>query len=313
MYDLSGKVALVTGASNKRGMGSNIAIGLAREGADVVVTDIFKPPEKLDPWDRAEGWKGLDSVVLEIKRLGRRGLAINADLTQRKEITDMVGKALKEFGKIDILVNNASTISKDTGTPDVVDFPEEIWDRSLSVNLTAPFLLCKAVAPKMIKRGQGGRIINILSGAAKRGSRGRADYASTKFGFNGLTQVLANELARYKITVNGICPGLIATFGSMGQSIWIAMSRGGLSEDEAIDAAYGIRFGVKSRPRLPEEVEKAIVEALPVKGQAGREINPLGRVGRVREIVSLALFLASSESDFITGQAINIGGGAIMH
>ncbi|MFC1952010.1 SDR family NAD(P)-dependent oxidoreductase [Chloroflexota bacterium] len=313
MYDLSGKVALVTGASNRKGIGCGIALGLAREGADVIVTDRSRAPENFAPWDRAEGWKGLESLVGEIEAMGRRGLAINADLTKRQDITNLVDKALKGFGKIDILVNNAAIISGDTGLPDVIDFPEEIWNRSLTVNLTAPFLLCKAIAPQMIKRGEGGRIINILSQAAKRGNRGRADYASTKFGFNGLTQVLTNELGKYKITVNGICPGLIASFGSMGKPIWIAMSQGGLSEDDAIDAAYGIRFGVESRPKLPKEVEDAIWEALPSKKQVGRPMNPLERVGRVSEIASLALFLASSESAFITGQAINIGGGAVMH
>ncbi len=311
MYDLSGKVALVTGPSNKRGIGCSIALGLAREGADVVVTDMFKPPDKFDPWDRAEGWTGLDSLVTEIKRLGHKGLAIYCDLTNRIEINDMVAKALNEFGKVDILVNNAGIITKDTGARDVVDTQEEMWDRSLAVNLTAPFLICKAVAPQMIKRGQGGRIINILSQSAKHGRRGRAPYTASKSGFNGLTQVLAAELGRYKITVNGICPGLIASFGSMGQAIWMAMTQGGLSEDEAIDAAYGICFGIDNRPRLPEKVEKSIQDAIQEKMQG--PMNLLGRVGRVREVASLALFLASSESDFITGQAINIGGGAVFH
>ena len=82
MYDLSGKVALVTGTSNKRGIGCAIALGLAREGADVAVTDLFKPAEKFPPWEKAEGWKGLDTLVAEINRMGRKGLAIYCDLTK---------------------------------------------------------------------------------------------------------------------------------------------------------------------------------------------------------------------------------------
>ncbi len=289
MYDLSGKVALVTGTSHKRGLGCGIALGLAREGADVAVTDRYKTPEDLEPWDRKEGWRGLDSLVTEITALGCRGLAITADLTNSQEITDMVGKALNEFGKIDIVVNNAALLARDIGgAQNVVDLPQEAWNKTIVVNLTAPFLICKAVVPQMIKRGQGGKIINISSTAGKRGSPGRAAYSSSKFGLIGLTQVLAQELGPHKINVNAVCPGFMATWSTWGKAIWEAMNKG-LSEEGAITQLYDKRFADTGlRP-------------------------PLGKPASVQEVVNVVVFLASPQSDYITGQAINVDGGSVMH
>ncbi len=306
MYDLSGKVALVTGVSNKRGVGCGIALGLAREGANVVVTDIHKSPEKIDPWDKEEGWEGLNSVVTKIEANGSKGLAITADLSDSGEITRLVERALDEFGKIDILVNNAAVLSKDTGTPSVVDFPEQEWRKTINVNLTAPFLLCKAVLPQMIKRGQGGKILNISSMAGKMGAPGRAAYSASKFGLLGLTQVLANEVGRHNINVNAVCLGLIATWGSMGYGIWEGMKLG-LSEEQAIEDAYGVRWG---RPaKGGSAVEEAVTK---IFGKGGGRPPPLGRVGMVEDVVNVILFLLSSKAEYIHGQAINIDGGALM-
>lgn len=285
MYYLDGKVALVTGASCRRGLGCGIALGLAQEGADVIVTDKYRA---LDPWDAEEGWCGLDSVVAEIQALGHRGLAIITDLTDSRQITDLVEKALQEFGKIDILVNNAAIVSRDTGTPDVVDFPEKMWNETIAVNLTAPFLLCKLVVPQMVKRGEGGRIINILSTTAKRGARGRADYCASKFGLNGLTQVLARELGPHKITANGVCPGFVVTWGSRGAAIWKAMRQEGLGEEAAIKKVYAGLYGGRGGP-------------------------PLGRPATRDDVVDVVLWLASSHADYITGQAVNVDGGATSH
>ncbi len=288
MSDLSGKVALVTGASRKRGLGCSIALGLAREGTDVAVTDLYKTPEDLEPWDRKEGWRGLDSLVAEITALGRRGLAITADLTNSREITDMVEKALKEFGKIDIVVNNAAIMRRDIGTPDIVDFPEGAWNKTIAVILTAPFLICKAVLPQMIKRGRGGKIINISSIGGKVGRRGRAAYCSSKFGLIGLTQVLSQELGPHKINVNAVCPGFMMTWRSSGEAIWEAMNKG-LSEEEAITQAFEKRFAATGdRPHL-------------------------GIPASVQQVANVVVFLASPQSDYITGQAINVDGGIVMH
>ncbi|MFC1928085.1 SDR family NAD(P)-dependent oxidoreductase [Chloroflexota bacterium] len=285
MYDLSGEVALVTGTSNKRGLGCGIALRLAREGADIVVTDKYKAPEDLEPWDRKEGWRGLESVVTEIESLGRRALAINADISHSQEVNDMVAKAFDEFGKIDILVNNAALIARDIGTVPVMDLSEEAWVKAIAVNLTGTFLMCKAVAKQMIKQSQGGKIINISSIAGKWALAGQAAYSASKFGVIGLTQALALELAPYKVNVNAVCPGSTLTWGTRGQAIYEAVNQG-LSEDEAITKVY-------ANAAQPQAV-------------------PLGRPAKVEDVANVVAFLASTQSDYMTGQSINIAGGMLM-
>jgi len=283
MYDLSGKVALVTGTSNKRGLGCGIALRLASEGADVVVTDKYKTLKDLTPWEREEGWRGLESLVKEIEVLGRQGLAITADISNSQEVNNMVENAVAELGKIDILVNNAALIGRDIGKSPVVNMSEETWHKTIAVNLTGVFLMCKAVAMQMIKQGQEGKIINISSLGGKKGGAGRASYSASKFGVIGLTQSLALELAPHKINVNAVCPGSVVTWGTSGPAIHEAIKQR-LSEEEAIAKAYA-------------SVEHEI---------------PLGRPAKVEEVANLVAFLASSQSDYMTGQAVNIGGGRLM-
>ena len=243
-----------------------------------------KAPEDIDSWDQKEGWRGIESLVEEIEALGRRSLAVTADISNSGEVTAMVEKTVQEFGKIDILVNNAGILLKHVGVIPVVELSEEAWNKSIAVNLTGAFLMCKAVAKQMIKQGQGGKIINISSVAGKRGAAGNSWYSASKFGVHGLSQSLAHELAPHKINVNVVCPGLTVTWGSLGQKIHDAMSQG-LSEEEAITEAYGAR-------RL-----KRI---------------PLGRAGTVEDVVNVVAFLASDESSYMTGQAINVAGGSMM-
>ena len=282
MYDLSGKVALVTGTSNKRALGCGIALRLAREGADVVVNSRYKAPENIEPWDRQEGWRGIDSLVTEIEALGRRALAITADVSNIPEVNEMVEKAVQEFGKIDILVNNAAIFGRGgvIRIP-VVDLSEEAWTKTIAINLTGVFLMCKAVAKQMIKQGQGGKVINIASLVGKRARASAAAYSASKFGVIGLTQSLALELAPYKINVNAVCPGAIVNWTVSGQAMYEAINQG-LSEEEAIAKVY-----------------------------AGRQI-PLGRPAKVEEVANVVAFLASTQSDYMTGQAINVAGGMLM-
>jgi NAD(P)-dependent dehydrogenase (short-subunit alcohol dehydrogenase family) len=216
MYDLSGKVALVTGTANKKGIGRYIALRLAEEGADVVVSDRDRAITDLDPWDQEEGWRGLESLVAEIEVIGRRVKAITADVTKTPEVDAMVAKAVKEFGGIDILVNNAGLISRFIGLNPMVDMPDEVWDKVIAVNLTGLFHVSRAVAREMIKRNKKGKIINIASIAGKKGMANRCAYSTSKFGVVGLTQIMALELAQYKINVNAVCPGFVATWGPKG-------------------------------------------------------------------------------------------------
>ena len=280
MGDLKGKVALVTGASGWRGFGRAMALRLARDGADVVVTD--HPQARMTPEATQAGWKGLSSVVEEIQALGRQGLAANADITSGSDVEAMVNQALGRFGKIDILVNNAATPGP--GRSQLVDTDIELFERILKINLTGTFLVTKAVAKSMIQKAAGGKIIMISSINSKNGFPGLGAYNISKSGQNTLGQTLALELAQYKINVNTICPGRFLTDIDFPIIEKIAKEKG-VSFDEA-------------RKLMPKAYEANSV--------------PLGRRGNVEEIAAYVAFLASSEADYITGQTVNMCGGVVM-
>ena len=210
MYDLSGKVAIVTGAGGRHGIGRAIATRLAREGANVVVTDIPQSLDAIRTEDRLEGWEGLPSVVREIEAEGRQSLGIFSDVSDSAQVDDMVGQALDRFGKIDILVNNAgSRPGRDRVL--VVDLEEDAFDEVMRVNVRGTYLCSRAVSRHMVARGEGGKIIIISSGAGKRGIARYAVYCASKFALVGFTQALAQEMAAHRVNVNAICPGLVDT------------------------------------------------------------------------------------------------------
>ncbi|MFH1486149.1 MAG: SDR family NAD(P)-dependent oxidoreductase, partial [Chloroflexota bacterium] len=168
MNNLKGKVALVTGAARQHGIGRAAAVRLAEEGADVIVTSKHRPVDEFPDWEKSSGWLGLESVVREIEGLGRRGLALVADVAKSREVNETVEAAVKRFGKIDILVNNAGVVSAALAKPrPAVELDDAVWERTLAVNLTGPFLFSKAVARVMIEHGQGGKIVNVASDMAK--------------------------------------------------------------------------------------------------------------------------------------------------
>jgi 3-oxoacyl-[acyl-carrier protein] reductase len=187
---LEGKVGIVTGAS--RGIGWATALAFAREGADVTVT--------------ARGRAELERLAGEIRQLGRRALVVAADLAVEAQVTAIAEKTLEEFGRVDILVNNAAV----PGEHKVVEMPTEAWDYVLGVNLKAPFLLCRAVLPAMIAQRRG-NIINVSSRAAKVGRMERSAYCAAKAGMNALTMALAKEVEEYGIRVNALLPGPVLT------------------------------------------------------------------------------------------------------
>ncbi len=189
-FDLSGKVALVTGAS--RGIGAAIAAGLAEAGADVVCHGNSRDPR--DTCARVEG-------------TGRRSLAVTADLADRAAPARIVEEALRHFGRLDILVNNAGTLVRKPA----VEFPIEAWDATLAVNLTSPFLLSQLAARHMLERGAGGKILNIASVLSFQGGVTVPAYAASKGAIAQLTKALANEWAAKKINVNALAPGYIRT------------------------------------------------------------------------------------------------------
>jgi NAD(P)-dependent dehydrogenase (short-subunit alcohol dehydrogenase family) len=277
MYDLSGKVALVTGAGGEHGFGRAIAARLAQEGASVIVNDIVDNPYA----DRPSAWRGLQSVVQDIESLGRQSISIVADVADGAQVDHMVRQGLEHFGQIDILVNNAGSRHGRDLVP-VVDLDEEAWDLTMGVNLKGTFLCSKYVAREMIRRGSGGKIIVISSTVGKRGQAQRAAYCASKFALVGLTQALALELAPYRINVNALCPGIADT--ERIDFIAAALAPAGQTAQE-------------HRARIMRDRTAAI---------------PLGRVAESSDIARMAAFLASSESDYLTGLSISVSGGALM-
>ena len=264
MGRLEGKVAIVTGGGS--GIGRGIALRLAREGASVVV------------FDRAK--EGAEKVVGEIRALGRRAIAAVGDVTKSGDIEDMIDAAIKEFGRIEILINNAGGGEVQS----FLDISEEDWDRIVDLNLKSVFLCTQRVVKEMIERRIGGKIVSISSYAGKCPVLGEPHYSAAKAGVIAFTQALAKELAKYGINVNAVCPGWTDTPG---------LRRWGRIHLE--------RFPGSARD-VDELFEKLVSE----------HKIPLGRMGTPEDVAGVVAFLVSSDADYMTGQAINVTGGLEM-
>lgn len=210
MGELTGKVAIVTGAGRLRGIGRSTALAFARAGADVVITGTGRSPENFPPGEKKVGWRDIESVADEIRQLGRRALPLVVDISKSDQVNSMVERTLSEFGRIDILVNNAA-YSRGPDRLPVVEISDDVWRKCIDVDINGTFYCSKAVAKALIQQGQGGRIVNISSLSGKRAKPNRPAYVTAKFGIVGFTQALAWELGPHKINVNCICPGTIDT------------------------------------------------------------------------------------------------------
>ncbi len=222
---LAGKVAVITGST--QGIGKAIAVTFAKEGASVIINgclDISK----------------CQAVALEIEAMGGKALAVKADVANKKEVDDLFSTAVKEFGKVDIHINNAGIVS----THPFLELSEEKWDKLMDVDLKGTYLCAQAAAREMVKKKYG-RIINLSSVAGFIGFPGAAHYCAAKAGVSQFTKVLAIELAPVGINVNAIAPGLIET----------AMTRDIISNPDALKAMLQrIPLG---RPGKPEEIANA--------------------------------------------------------
>lgn len=188
-FTLSGKVAIVTGCDT--GLGQGMAVALAQAGCDIVGVNRKVPEE----------------TAARVTALGRRFMAIRADLGQQETLQSVVDSAVAEMGRVDILVNNAGTIRRE----DALEFSEKNWDDVINLNLKSVFFLSQAVAKHFIRQGQGGKIINIASMLSFQGGIRVPSYTASKSGILGITRLLANEWATHGINVNAIAPGYMAT------------------------------------------------------------------------------------------------------
>jgi NAD(P)-dependent dehydrogenase (short-subunit alcohol dehydrogenase family) len=277
MYDLSGKVALVTGAGGERGIGRAIAMRLAREGADVAVTDIVEQPYGA----KAGAWGGMRQVVREIEGLGRQALGVLSDVTNAAQVQAAVDEVVAKLGHVDILVNNAGSRPGKDRMP-VVDLTEEAWDEVQRVNVKGTFLVSRAVGRVMVRQGTGGRVINLSSTSGKRGVARFAAYCTSKFAIVGFTQAFALEMAPYRVTVNALCPTLVDTE----------------------------RTAYLAQALAPEGTPIEEAERTMVAGSAAG--IPLGRIAWPTDVANMAAFLCSSEAEFLTGLAVSVSGGSVM-
>lgn len=245
---LAGKIALVTGGS--RGLGRGIAEGFAGEGAKVIVNYL-----------RDEN--AATAAVDAIKKAGSDAIAVRANVSDVKDVTDMIGRAVEKFGRIDILVNNAGMLNSFK----LAEMPVEIWDEMINVHLRGMFLCTRFVIPHMLKQ-KSGKIINMSGTFGVTGGAEFTHMSAAKAGMIGFTRALAREVGHDGINVNCIAPAIIRT------------------------DLYNF---------MPEDVRDSIVGAY-----------PLGRVGEVKDVVATALFLATEDGDYFTGQTLCPAGGDIM-
>lgn len=189
LFDLTGKVAIVTGCA--AGLGQGMALGLAQAGADIVGVDYKETPETKEM----------------IEKAGRKFVGVVADLLSIEPVNNIVETAVKEFGHVDILINNAGIIRRE----DALEFSEKDWDDVMNINIKTVFFLSQAVGKQFVKQGNGGKIVNVASMLSFQGGIRVPSYTASKSGVKGVTMLLANEWAKYSINVNAIAPGYMAT------------------------------------------------------------------------------------------------------
>lgn len=273
MFDLSGRVAIVTGAS--RGLGREDALTLGRLGADVVITDILveDDPElqqtaqasgsMLASVAASQGWVYSNSTAEEIRGMGRRSVAVKMDVTNRDQIREVFKRVKDEFGKIDILINNAATLDHAAQIPQQ---SYELWDRDVRVNLTGAFNCTKEVWPYLVEN-KWGRLIFMSSVAGTLGGFGQASYSATKAGLIGLAKTAALEGGRHGITSNAIAPGIVMS-----------------------------------------EAAKAVADTNPMY-ERFKQRTVFKRFGEPQDIAGTIAFLCSEEAGYITGAVIEVAGG----
>ena len=268
-FSLKGKKALVIGA--RRNMGKAFALGLAEAGADVAVSDVNLESGQLQ------------TVADEIQEMGRKSLALKADISNQEDVKKLVKKVVKEFGTIDILMNVAVMYHSRS----MVDLDEDSWDKLTDVNLKGYWLMIQEVSPIMMKQ-KSGSIINLTSrgGLKAHADKMMGNYAIVKSGIAMMTRQYCRYLGPYNIRVNAIAPSLVEWEEFPGQ------------ED------------LKKKEKASQKEKKEITEEQKFEAWlTGPQNLPLGRVATFEEMANAAVFLASDASSYVTGTILNVDGG----
>ena len=278
MGRFSGKTAVITGSGRKKGLGEAIAKRLAAEGAAIVISDIGQSRDAATGAEHIGASDEMEAIASEIRDAGSNASTCVADVRSLSDMESLAAHAVKEHGSLDIWVNNAGIgyIMKP-----LMDVTEDDWRAVIDVNLTGCFFGIKAAAKEMLKAGNGGRIINIASQAAKSGFPHAQAYTSSKHGLVGLVRSASIELGPDKITVNNVCPNHVTTGLGAWQNEYFSKVVGAASVEEYLEAMKN-RIPLR-RPGLPEDTAAAVS------------------------------FLCSDDAQYITGESMNVSGGEEPH
>jgi NAD(P)-dependent dehydrogenase (short-subunit alcohol dehydrogenase family) len=258
--DFKNKSVVVTGGG--KGIGRAVSLAFAREGARLLIGYSSDEEAAIETVTRA-------------RDAGGQAEPYKVDVRSKPSCIDFIERAVQLYGRLDIAVNNAGVSTMNWA----VDLTEDEWDFNMDVNAKGIFLCCQAEVRRFLEQGEGGRIINVASIAAKRPAMLLSHYAASKYAVLGFSKSLAQEVARHGILVNCVCPGFVRTAMQEREVGWEAKLRG----------------------LTPEEVREEYVAA-----------TPLGRLEEAEDVAPVVLFLAGDAASFMTGQAINIAGGTEM-
>jgi meso-butanediol dehydrogenase/(S,S)-butanediol dehydrogenase/diacetyl reductase len=272
-----GKVALCTGSGRRAGLGAAILKGLAAEGCTVMFTDLLESGGSLAAAHLGSA-EEIEQLAAEINEDGGTAAYMPLDVRDEAQVAAVIAATVARFGRLDFLINNAGVGFL---IEPLIETAAERWRTVIDVNLTGAFLCTKHAGLHMIRQGQGGRIVNIASQAAKSGHLHMAAYTASKHGMIGLTRSSALELGPHGITVNAICPNHVTTGLGRVQNAYFAKLRGFASTDDYL---------ADMRQRIP-----------------------LRRVGLTSDTAKACAFLCSDAASYMTGEAMNVSGGVEMH
>lgn len=278
MGSLAGKTAVITGSGRRKGLGEAIALRLAKDGANIVISDLGASRDAATTDEHIGSTDEMEAIAADIRAFGVEASTKTCDVRSLAEVRDLAQHAVNQHGALDIWVNNAGIgyIMKP-----LLEVEEADWRAVIDVNLTGAFFGIRAAAEQMVERGRGGRIVNIASQAAKSGFPHAQAYTSSKHGLVGLVRSAAVELGGHGITVNNVCPNHVTTGLGAWQNEYFSKVVGASSVDEYLKAmAARIPMG---RPGLPEDTANAVA------------------------------WLCTDEAQYITAESMNVSGGEEPH